>query len=116
MCDWTDRPGRYMSSSASSSRSLAMATPGYAHERDVDDEREPLTPLQLPHPNTDHNPRSPICAGSKTTSPTLEFSRDRFSTFVNDEDLAILSKGVVPVNTDRNAKWASSNFFCLERS
>ena len=28
----------------------------YAHEHDINNECEPLTPLQLPHPNTDHNP------------------------------------------------------------
>ena len=85
--------------------------PGYTHECDVDKEREPLAP----HPNTSHNPRWSNCAGSKTSS-TFEPSSERFSTFVNDEELAILSKGMVPVNTDRNTKWALSNFFAWKEA
>ena len=85
------------------------ATPGYTPERDVDkDEREPLAPLQ-PHP---HHPR---CAESKMSS-TLAPSNERFSTFINNEELAILSKGMVPVNTDRNTKWALSNFFAWKEA
>jgi hypothetical protein len=86
-----------MSSSTSSSEPLAIARPAYALNRDVDEGREPLVPLQLPYPNTNHNPN---CAGSKI-SPSLEPSHECFSTFVNDEELATFSKVVILVNTAR---------------
>ena len=91
--------------------------PGYIHEctctYNVDEEYKPLMPLQLPHYNTNHNPRWSNCTGSKRRS-TLNPSYERFSTFVKHEKLTILSKGIIPINTDRNTRWALSNFFGLE--
>ena len=102
MCDWTDCPGRQANSST---ERPALTTPN----RDVDDALR-----QLPHPDANNSSASGShtqTTGSKTSS-TLE----RFSTFVDDDKLAILSKGVVPVNTDRNTKWALSNFFAWKEA
>jgi hypothetical protein len=35
---------------------------------------------------------------------------------VNNEELATLSKGVVPVNTDKNTKWALSYFLAWKEA
>ena len=69
-----------------------QATPdrGHTPERlEPQPQREPLAPLP-----TNANHASPsICADSRTSS-TLEPSYERFSTFINDDKLAVLSKGI----------------------
>ena len=49
-----------------------------------------------------------MAASSSSTLPNG--TSERFSTFVDDEQLAVLSKGVVPANTDKSTKWALANF------
>ena len=115
MCDWTDCPGgRLASTSSTDLWTDHQATPdrGHTPERlEPQPQREPLAPLP-----TNANHASPsICADLRTSS-TLEPSHERFSTFVNDDELAVLSKGIVPVNTDKNTKWALSNFFAWKEA
>ena len=83
MCEWTGCPGTRAVESIATSSSTAS---NYATE-----------PTR---PSPSHTP-IPAPAGSSSTC---------FATFVNDEQLAVLSKGVTPVNTDKNTRWAVSNF------
>ncbi len=55
-----------------------------------------MTELTRP---SDHTPRSARGGTSSTC----------FATFINDEQLAALSKGVTPATMDRSTKWALSN-------
>jgi len=50
-----------------------------------------------------HSPSS-----SRTSSTLL---RKCFSAFDSDNELAVLSKGVVLANTDKSTRWASTSFF-----
>ena len=89
LCDWTDGPGQLTAT---------------------------------PHPNNPPNlaPPSPAPTIAQAAgSHTLDFnevaiglppSHECFSSFVDDEKLAVLSKGMIPTNTDKSTKWALSNF------
>ena len=102
-----------MHQASSSTERRALTTP---NRDDVDDALR-----QLPHPDADNSSGSHIRTlavsnAGPSSSSTLELNRERFSTFVDDDELAILSKGVVPANTDRNTKWALSNFFAWKEA
>ena len=82
MCDWPDCPGREASGTDAN-----MTTPNQ------------LIEMSHPQPH-DHASTS---GGPRTNG-------ERFSTFVDDEELAALSKGVVPASTDKCTRWALANF------
>ena len=88
MCDWTDCPGREASVTDAN-----MTTPNQL--------------IKLPHPQS-HNHAS-TSGGARTNC-------ERFSTFVDDDELAALSKGVVPANTDKCTRWALSNFAAWKKA
>ena len=72
MCDWTDCPGLTM---------MAENTPTV---------------------DATHTQPQPSCSShTSNSSSTLhhERQRERFTTFINDDELAVLSKGVVPATT-----------------
>ena len=87
MCEWTDCPGFY----------------------------EITTPTTETQPTT-----STMAARARGgSSPTLlssSTSSERFSTFVDDEQLAVLSKGIVSANTDKSTKWALANFAAWKKA
>lgn len=51
----------------------------------------------------------PLGEASRADVPIPPLKPQRFN-FVSNEELSALSKGVVPVNTDKSTKWALSNF------
>lgn len=61
----------------------------------------------------------PSCS-SHTSNPSStlhhERQRERFTTFVNDDELAVLSKGVVPASTDKSTRWALANFSAWKKA
>ena len=83
LCEWTGCPG--------ADTNVTTATPTTA---------APTTTMRSAI--TSHTSCTP--AGSSTGSST------RFAAFVTDEQVAALSKGVTPANTDKTTKWAMSNF------
>ena len=59
----------------------------------------------------------PLSSVNATSCPNTSPTRTQSSTakqqrfiFVSDENLSVMSKGVVPVNTDKSTRWALSNF------
>ncbi len=90
MCEWTGCPGA--SARALESTNNAEATPTLS----TSNRSNHMTELTRP---SDHTPSS---AGGGTSSTG-------FATFVNDEQLAALSKGVTPATTNSSTKWALSN-------
>ena len=84
MCEWTDCPGALSRTGASET----MATP---------------------HPDDTPNPAPPASARAEPAT-TSDGQPERFASFVDDEKLALLSKGMTPANTDKSTKWALSNF------
>ena len=55
-------------------------------------------------------PARPTTTSHTSMSAAESASSTRFATFVSDEQLAALSKGVTPGNTDKSTRWALSNF------
>ena len=51
-----------------------------------------------------------------STSGGPRTNGERFSTFVDDEELAALSKGVVPAGTDKCTKCALANFAAWKKA
>ena len=56
--------------------------------------------MTTPNPQSNHASTS---GGARTNC-------ERFSNFVDDDELAALSKGVVPAGTDKCTRWALANF------
>ena len=90
MCDWTDCSGREASGTDAN-----MTTPNQL--------------IEVPHPQP-HDHASTCTSGGPRTNG------ERFSTFVDDEELAALSKGVVPAGTDKCTKWALANFAAWKKA
>ena len=88
MCEWTDCPG-FKAKTTPPNETLPTNTP----------------------PTTDTMAAAPLSSSSLPNGTSK-----RFSTFVDDEQLAVLSKGVVPANTDKSTKWALANFEAWRRA
>ena len=89
LCEWTDCPGQL------------TATP---HPNNLPNST-PLSPAP-----TVAQAASSYTLDTNEAAIDLPPSHERFSLFVDDEKLAVLSKGMIPANTDKSTKWALSNF------
>ena len=95
MCKWTNCRGAL---------SLAGGSSGSS----------PSETMAMPHPNDTPIPalHTSTCEATISTTATASDgqpqSRERFSSFVDDKKLALLSKGMTPANTDKSTKWALS--------
>ena len=78
MCEWTDCPG-------------ALSRPGGPG---------PSETMATPHPDDTPNPAPPASARAEPAT-TSDVQPERFASFVDDEKLALLSKGMTPVITEK---------------
>ena len=95
LCEWTDCPG-----ARRASEMTAMP-----HPDNPPNSASPAPLLELTLSSTCTDP-----AEVAETTIDLPPSHERFLSFVDDEKLAALSKGMTPANTDKSTKWALSNF------
>ena len=89
LCEWTGCPGA----------NVTTATPTTAT-------RPTTNPLTTDPPTTMRSGSTSHTSGTAAGSS----SSTRFAAFVTDEQVAALSKGVTPANTDKSTKWAVNNF------
>ena len=62
--------------------------------------------MTTPNPQSNH----------ASTSGGAQTNCERFSNFVDDDELAALSKGVVPAGTDKCTRWALANFAAWKKA
>ena len=66
---------------------------------------------------TDANMTTPNPQSNRaSTSGGARTNCERFSNFVDDDELAALSKGVVPAGTDKCTRWALANFAAWKKA
>ena len=75
----------------------------------------PLPPLyNSSHPSTSNGTSTRSSHSNELRPPASSESSSstnkRFSKFVDNEELALLSKGMTPANTNKNTKWVLANF------
>ena len=91
LCSWTGCPG-----DADSESHLKLTT---------------SASVQLLPPSTSNGTSTCTSHSNELHPPESSPSRNkRFSKFVDNEELALLLKGMTPANTNRNTKWALANF------
>ena len=94
LCEWYDCPG------AARAGEMTAPTP------------RPNNPPNSAPPSLTGTLALEATASSKAAETTtgLPPSHERFSSFVDDDQLAVLSKGMTPANTSKSTKWALANF------